>query len=165
MLAAALEARAEAALGRYDETCDALRRAQAAFAELGVEGVTRSAFGYDEAQMRFHEGNAFTHLHRTDAAWQAQQRALELYPASDYMDRALIWLDRASCLAHDGDVPAAMAQATGALAGLTGHQRNGLITLRGQEIFDSLSPRQRALPPAREFRDVLMLPTERAEAP
>jgi tetratricopeptide (TPR) repeat protein len=165
-LAAALEARAQAALGHADETRRALGRAWEALAHLDAGSITRSAFGYDEAQLRFHEGNAFTHLYDTDAAWQAQQRALELYPHSDYMDRTLIWLDRASCLAHDGDVSTAMTYATQALVKLTDQQRRGLITLRGQQVVDDLPTKQRALPAAREFRDVLMLSNqEGAERP
>jgi len=41
---------------------------------------SQSAFGYNQAQLRFHEGNAYTHLHDTRAAWEAQERALELCP-------------------------------------------------------------------------------------
>lgn len=102
-------------------------------------------------------------LHNTGAAWTAQERALALYPTSDYMDRALTQLDRADCLAHDGD-PTAMTHATAALLDLTAEQRAGLILTRAQGIFDSLPTAHRALPTARELHDVLMLPTPRQEA-
>ncbi len=162
-LAAALEARAQAARGDEAGTRAALDVAQTALAKLGADEVMPSAFGYNEAQLRFHEGNAFTHLHKTGAAWAAQDRALALYPASDYMDRALVQLDRASCLAHDGD-PTAMTHATTALLDLTAEQRTGLILSRAQDIFDALSVAHRALPAARELQDVLMLPSPREEA-
>lgn len=86
VLAAAFEARAQAALGRADATCSALQRAETCLSHLDAGSIGTSAFDYNEAQLRFHEGNAFTHLHDTSAAWQAQERALLLCPASDYMD-------------------------------------------------------------------------------
>jgi transcriptional regulator with XRE-family HTH domain len=156
-LAAALEARAHAGLGRSEETLGALRRAEETLAWLDPESVRPSAFGYDEAQLRFHEGNAFTHLRDTEAAWRAQERALALYPQSDYTDRTLTWLDRASCVAYDGDTSGAMKQATDALVRLTDQQRSGLITLRGGQVLDQLPEKQRSLPAVREFRDLLML--------
>ena len=48
-LAAALEARAQAALGRPDETRAALRRARETLARLQGESLVPSAFGYNEA--------------------------------------------------------------------------------------------------------------------
>jgi len=162
-LAAALEARAQAALGRPDETRAALRRARETLARLQGESLVPSAFGYNEAQLSFHEGNAFTHLHDVAAAWRAQQRALALYPGSDFMDRALIRLDRASCLAHHGDVDAATRQAVQTLAELTGQQRAGLIENRSRQLFYELPQKHRARPAARELQEILMTKTEQGE--
>jgi hypothetical protein len=89
-LAAALEARAHAARGDESATRAALDVAQAALDRLAAQEIVPSALGYNEAQLRFHEGNAFTHLHRTKPAWTAQERALELYP------RATTWTRRSS---------------------------------------------------------------------
>src|SRR5262249_11873708 len=110
-LSAALEARAAAALGDHHTTAAALQKAAATLSELDATIAIPSAFGYDEAQLRFHEGSAYSNLHDTDRAWLAQRRALELYPASDYLDRTLIHLDRAACLVHDGDIRAAVTHA------------------------------------------------------
>jgi len=155
-LAAALQARALAALGRDQEARFALVRAEAAVGTLDVDALLPSAFGYNEAQLRFHEGNTLTHLHDTQGAWVAQDRALELYPPSDYLDRTLLQLDRASCLAYDGDVAFAMTHAARTLAGLSREQCSGMILLRSHQIFDGLSEPQQALPAARDFRDLLM---------
>lgn len=103
VLAAALEARVHAARGRSDETRAALQQAELVLEKLDSGSVNTSAFGYNEAQLRFHEGNAFTHLHDTRSAWKAQERALEICAPDDYMDQTLTHLDRASCLLHDGD--------------------------------------------------------------
>jgi tetratricopeptide (TPR) repeat protein len=159
-LAAALEARALAAIGRRREAVNAVRRAETAVDKLDSGGLTRSAFGYDEAQLRFHEGSALTHLHDTESAWAAQRRALELYPDSDFLDRTLVHLDRATCLANDGDVPTAMHHATQALASLSYEQRGGLVTVRGVEILTSLPSALRASPAVKEFRDLLKLTAE-----
>jgi tetratricopeptide (TPR) repeat protein len=155
-LAAALEGRALAVIGQGHEARVALARAESAVGALGPEALLLSAFGYNEAQLRFHEGNALTHLHDTKAAGTAQDRALALYPASDYFDRTLLELDRASCLAYDRDADAAMAHATKTLVGLADEQRRGLILLRGRQVLDSLGPQERALPATRDFHDLLM---------
>jgi len=154
-LAAPLEARACAALGRHQETRDAVQRAEEILESLDGDSVAASAFGYNQAQLRFHEGNAYTHLHDTRAAWEAQERALELCPPTDFMDRALTRLDRASCLAHDGDTSTGMRYATGTLVNLSNQQRRGLITLRAHEIVAALPAEQQAHTAVRELRDLL----------
>jgi tetratricopeptide (TPR) repeat protein len=159
-LAAALEARALAALGHGREARDALVRAEAAVGALDGDALTPSAFGYNEAQLRFHEGNTLTHLRDTKGAKAAQDRALDLYPATDYLDRTLLQLDRASCLAYDGDAITAMTHATHSLLALTDEQRSGMILLRGRQVVDSLTEPQRALPAARDFRDLLLTAEE-----
>jgi hypothetical protein len=122
---------------------------------LDVDGIGASAFNYNEAQLRFHEGNALTHLHDTDAAWQAQERALSLCPASDYMDRAMTWLDRAHCLAYDGDVTAAVVVMEETVTPLSDQQRQGIIALRVREIVSILPPKHLALPAVQDLHDLL----------
>ncbi len=156
VLAAALEARAQAALGRADATRSALQRAEACLSHLDAGSIGTSAFDYNEAQLSFHEGNALTHLHDTSAAWQAQDRALSLCPPSDYMDRTMIHLDRANCLAHDGDVTGAVAIVVQAATPLTDQQRQGIIAVRAQETIAILPPRHRALPAVRDLHDLLL---------
>ncbi len=102
-LAAAVEARAHAARGDVRETQGALARAETIRETLDPGSVTSSAFGYTESQLRFHQGSAYTRLGDTRSPFNAQQRALEVCPPGDYTDWALTRLDRASCIAHDGD--------------------------------------------------------------
>jgi tetratricopeptide (TPR) repeat protein len=154
-LAAALEARALGAQGNRAEAVTALARAETALFALSPDALVPSAFGYNETQLRFHEGNAYTHLHDMTAASAAQERALALVPHRDYLDRTLIHLDAAACLAHDREVDEAMRIATDALLDLTPEQRRGLALLRGAEVLQSLPRGQRALPAAREFQDLL----------
>jgi tetratricopeptide (TPR) repeat protein len=155
-LAAALEGRAWAAMGQEQEARAALARAEAAVSALDPDALVPSAFGYNEAQLRFHEGNALTQLHDAPAARTAHDRAVALYPSNDYLDRTLLELDRASCLIYDGDVDAAMTHATQLLVALSDEQRHGLILLRGRQLYHSLRPDQRVRPAARDFHNVLM---------
>jgi transcriptional regulator with XRE-family HTH domain len=162
-LAAALEARAHAAMGRHQETRAALGRAEDILSHLDSDALMPSAFGYNEAQLRFHEGNAYTHLRDTNAALKAQDRALELCAPGDYTDWAMTRLDRASCLTNRGETADALDYATETLINLSVSQRRGIITLRGFEIFNALPGDQHALPAARELHELLMLATEKRE--
>ena len=160
VLAAALEARAQAALGRQQETRHALECAEDCLSHLDASDIGTSAFDYKEAQLRFHEGNAFTHLHDTSAAWQAQEIALTLCPASDYMDQTMTKLDRANCLAYDGDVTGAVAVIVQATSPLTDRQRQGIIAARVRETIAALPAQHHALPAVRDLHYLLLPPPE-----
>lgn len=160
-LAAALEARAYATMNRHQETREALARAENILSHLDGDALTPSAFGYNEAQLRFHAGNAYTHLRDAKAAFTAQDRALELCAPGDYTDWAMTRLDRASCLSVTGDTGDALEYATETLTRLTEPQRKGIITLRGHDILNALPNQQRLLPTAREFRELLMITTDK----
>jgi len=116
-----------------------------------------SAFGYSESQLRFHAGNAWTHLGETRRAREEQARALELYPESDHMDRALIHLDQAMCLAADGDAAGAAQAATNTLVGLSPSRRSALITYRANDVAARV-PEARAVSEVRVLREILALP-------
>jgi tetratricopeptide (TPR) repeat protein len=164
-LAAALEARALASMGpeAAADAVEALRRAEEMLSKLDESDITPSAFGYSEAQLRFHEGSTYTHLRDTGAAWKAQQRALSLIPENDYTDRALTNLDRAVCLAHDGDSREAVGYASVVLSGLAEQQRRGIIDARGRDVIQAIPASDRVLPSVRQFRELLAPPTERAD--
>jgi hypothetical protein len=160
-LAAALEARAHAARGDHRETKAALGRAEAALARLGPDDHVPSAFGYNEAQFRFHESSALTHLRDTKAAWNAQERAMTLCLPTDYTDRTLTQLDRAICILYEGDPTGATAYAHDAIVGLTNDQRRGIITSRAQDILTALPAGTASLPAVRHLREVVMDPDGR----
>jgi transcriptional regulator with XRE-family HTH domain len=160
VLAAALEARAQAALGHRQETRAALGYAEACLSHLDASDIGTSAFDYNEAQLRFHEGNAYTHLHDTSAAWRAQEMALALCPATDYMDQTMTKLDRANCLVYDGDVTGAVAVMVEATTPLTDQQRHGIIAARIRETIAALPAPHQTLPAVRDLHDLLPPPVE-----
>lgn len=164
-LAAALEARAHAAMKHVSETRAALGRAEEILSHLDGDALIPSAFSYNEAQLRFHEGNAYTHLGETQSAFAAQDRALALCAPDDYTDWAMTRLDRAHCLTSADQAADAVDYATETLTTLSESQRRGIITLRGCEIFDGLPKQQQVTPAARDLRDLLMLTTEQKEVP
>jgi transcriptional regulator with XRE-family HTH domain len=155
-LAAALEARAQASLGHHQEARSALGRAEAGLDALtGQTTTSPSAFGYDEAQLRFHEGNVYTHLRRWPEARSAQERALALYPPTDFLDRALVHLDQAVCIALEGDASSAAARAYDTLAGLSPTRRTGLLSSRAWQVYDLLPASQRQRGPTGQLYDIL----------
>lgn len=156
-LAAALEARAYAAMGEHRETAAALGRAEDITARLEGDALIPSAFGYNEAQLRFHAGSAYTHLRDSKAAFRAQERALELCMPGDYTDWAMIRLDRAACLVFSGEAAEGLAYAADTLTALTEDRRSGIIAQRGHQILADLPSSQRRVSAVRDFRDVLMM--------
>lgn len=153
-LAAPLEARAHALLGRRVETAAALEAAETALCRLDGDARIPSAFGYSESQLAFHSGNAWTHLRDTTRARAEQERALELYPASDHTDLALVQLDQAECMLVDGDPGGAAAHAAQTVASLPEEHRSALIIYRARDLAASV-PDGREL---RVLREVLALP-------
>lgn len=157
-LAAPLEARAHAKLGRPEEVAAALARAEIAFGRLPEEDRQASALGYDEAQLRFHSGSAWTLLHDTERAWGEQQQALALYPQDQRTDRSLVMLDRAACLAYDGDPATGAAMASETVLMLPVEHRTPLIIYRARDLADTVPETAKALPEVRVLRELLALP-------
>lgn len=159
VLAAALEARAYAAMSRAGDAIQTLSVAESAFFQLDSAAVGTSAFGYDEAQLRFHESNVLTHLMQTESAWIAQQRALTLCGVDDYTDRTLTLLDRARCLVHEHDVRTAVAVATDALGPLAREQRAGIISARTQSVIEMIPTSDWRPVGVDDLRDLLVDPS------
>ncbi len=154
-LASALEARAYAITGRDTETRNALARAEGILSQLDGDALIPSAFGYNEASFRFHEGNAYTHLRDVKSAMRAQDRALELCAPDNYTDWAMTRLDRAQCLIYAGEIASALEYACATITELVPAQRRGIIALRGQEIMNKLPEDEKKRSAARDFRDLL----------
>ncbi len=158
VLASALEARARAAVGDSAGMRMALGRAEDQLAALDPAETAESALGYDEAQLCFHAGNAFTHLGDSESARAAQERALELYPAANYLDRTLIHLDQAACLIQDGDVRNGNRHVVKVLSALPTQQLDRLVIGRAEAIVGSTPPAHAAVSSAvREAHEFLAM--------
>lgn len=153
-LAAAIEARAHALMGDRAGTERAIALAGEALERLTPDLLERSAFGYNEAQLRFHEGNAFTHLGMADRAWNAQERALQLYPQEEVLDRTLIHLDRAFALAMSNEYEAAAAHATERLLQLRPDQLTDLMVVRTRQLIALIDDKIPSL--SRDLRAMLL---------
>jgi tetratricopeptide (TPR) repeat protein len=164
-LAAGLEARAQAATGHRRETHEALSRAERITGQLSDSAQIPSAFGYNEAQLRFHAGSAYTHLQDVKAALREQDRALELCMPGDYADWALIRLDRSTCLIYNGDVSDGLSYAVETMQSLSGAQRLGIIAGRARQTLNALDKDGQGLPAARDLRELLMETTGRNGVP
>lgn len=154
-LASALEARAQAILGRNTETRKALGRAEEILSRLEGDVLIPSAFGYNESSFRFHEGNAYTHLRDVKSAMRAQERALELCTPDNYTDWAMTRFDRAQCLIYSGDLTSGLEYTTETIGKLAHSQRKGIIRLRAEEIFKTLPVDGKSLVAARDLREIL----------
>jgi len=137
-----------------DSVTAPLDRAEMGLAMLDSSSVKTSAFGYTGSRFRFHEENAYTRLGLIRPAWQAQDKALGMCPADDYTDWALIRLDRAVCLAHDGDPGGGVAYAAETLAGLRTDQSSGIIALRGRQLVRALPSGYDKATAVRELREL-----------
>jgi tetratricopeptide (TPR) repeat protein len=162
-LSSALEARAYAVTGRAAETRNALARAEEVLSHLDGDSLVPSAFGYNEASFRFHEGNAYTHLRDVKSAMRAQDRALELCAPDNYADWAMTRLDRAQCLIYAGDITSGLEYASDTITTITPAQRRGIITLRGRDIVETLPEGEKRLPAARSFEELLVASAQNSE--
>jgi tetratricopeptide (TPR) repeat protein len=165
-LSSALEARAYAVSGREAETRNALARAEEVLSHLDGDSLVPSAFGYNEAFFRFHEGNAYTHLRDVKSAMRAQDRALELCAPDNYADWAMTRLDRAQCLIYAGDIasePRIREYGIETITTITPAQRRGIIALRGRDIMETLPEGEKRLPAARSFQELLVASTQNSE--
>ncbi|MDT0381452.1 helix-turn-helix transcriptional regulator [Streptomyces sp. DSM 42041] len=160
-LAAPLEARALAVLGRAEAAAGALERAEVALERLPEQEQIGSAFGYSENQLRFHAGNAWTHLGDTARAAENHGQALALYPADDLTDRTLIRLDQAMCIVQDGDLAGAATTATAAIEELPREHRSALIIYRAEQLADRVPRQAQTVPEVRVLRETLALPSGR----
>lgn len=155
VLAAALEARAHALLGRKDQALAAAGRAESRLERLDSSLMVSSAFGYDEAQLRFHQGSALTQLGSTRAALAVQDRALELYSEENYLDRALVQLDRAQCYVQDGEVSSAVELAMATFLALEPSQAQGMIAIRVRDMLNLLPRGAQSGPAVLELREAI----------
>jgi hypothetical protein len=139
-LAAAVQARAYAAQGRRTEALAAVDDAERLMDQLLPEDQVDTWFGYPEQKHHVHLSQALTLLGETKRAAATQARVLELTHSPSLMTRALIAIDQAACLAHDGHPDEAARIATQAYGQLPASYRTGLTKSRAICLYRSLPP-------------------------
>jgi transcriptional regulator with XRE-family HTH domain len=144
-----------AAAGRKAEAMDALRRVADITDRLPRDVVADedSMHGWPEVRLRHTESFVHTALGNTDAAFRAQDRALELYPANLARERAAMLLHRATCLVRGGDVGGGIAFATQTLDDLPAPDRTELVHAIGRQCVAAVSPDERRRPDVRGFAE------------
>jgi hypothetical protein len=102
-------------------------------------------FGYPGQKHFVHLSQAYTLLGDTEAAYAAQDDALDLTDSPSVMTRALIAMDTAACLRLDGDPSASAQMAAGIFDRLPASYRDGLIRSRAEALHQALNGRPRDL--------------------
>jgi hypothetical protein len=150
-LASAVAARAHAAHGDRDRALAAVADAEGLMDRLTAQQASNTWTGYPEQKHHVHLSQALTLLGDTRRAYATQARALELSRSPSLMTRALITIDRATCLAHDGEPGKAARLAAQAYGELPASYRTGLTKTRVMSLYRTL----RATPGADQLRDAL----------
>lgn len=151
VLAAVVEARAQARLGRRPEALAALRRADAGFEHLAPADTEVTMLGIDVHRLHWNKGNALTTLGEIRAAMDAQRQACHL----SSVDRSLVALDRSTCLIRAGELDHGCTLAQQVLLSLDPASRSGLPLYRARQIVNLVHPGDRQRTSARELSEVI----------
>ncbi|MGW6513539.1 transcriptional regulator, partial [Streptomyces niveus] len=144
-LAAAVTARSLAAIGDHRGARMAVTDAQALIERLDGQETADTWFGYPAQKHFVHLSQAYTLLGDTEAAYSAQDDALDLTDSPSVMTRALIGVDTAACLRLDGDPMAAAEMTAEIFDRLPTPYRDGLIRSRAEALHQTLGGRPRDL--------------------
>ncbi len=154
-------AQALALLGRHDEARHALGDLDDVFGRLPEATVadSLSEWGCPEQCLRFVQSWVTSHAGRLDEAAAAQDAALALYPASQFVDPALVELQRAMCIVAAGDPSEGARHTVRTLQALPqGFRDNALVRRTAALSLGVVPERARALPAVAEARELLALP-------
>jgi tetratricopeptide (TPR) repeat protein len=157
----AIRSQALALLGRHDEARRALGDLDETFARLPEStAVDRlSEWGWPEQRLRFVQSWVHSHAGRLDEAAAAQDAALALYPASQFIDPALVELHRAMCVIVAGDPGEGARHTIHTLQALPLDFRDNALIRRTATLALGVVPEQaRTLPAVAEARELLAMP-------
>ncbi|MEV0875915.1 transcriptional regulator [Streptomyces sp. NPDC049950] len=144
-LAAAVTARSLAAIGDLRGARLAVTDVRNLVERLDGQETADTWFGYPGQKHFVHLSQAYTLLGDTEAAYSAQDDALDLTDSPSVMTRALIAMDTAACLRLDGDPSASAEMAAGIFDRLPAPYRGGLIRSRAEALHQALDGRPRDL--------------------
>jgi hypothetical protein len=156
--AAAIEARAQARIGRRHEALAAIRHAETIFERLSPGDIEVNRLSFYEHRLRYCSQNVLTLVGENKAAMTVQQRALEL-PDADVVDSSLVKLDQAMCLVHSGDLEEGCRLAGQSLLDLPPESRHGVTLFRAREVASMIESTHYRLEPVVDLQEILRLCT------
>ncbi|GGM27380.1 hypothetical protein GCM10011608_10170 [Micromonospora sonchi] len=150
-------AQALAVAGRVAEARDALAATAAMTDRMpaAVAADADSMFGWPEVRLRHTESFVYTHIGDVVAAAEAQERALDLYPAELGRERAQMLMHRASCLIQGGHVGDGLRFAADVLDALPAADHTALLYQVARTVVAVVPERERRRVEAVELRDRL----------
>jgi hypothetical protein len=134
-LAAAMEARAQAYLGREKETLAAVARSDELFQQLGPYDTRVNVLGVYEHLLCFFQSNALTVIGATKQAFKVQERAFSLDGKANIVDNGLLQMDRAMYFIGSGNQDEGSRIAARTLNGFPLKSRSKLIMRRAHDIL------------------------------
>lgn len=122
--------------GRHDDAVVTVRQL-AEHVEALPDAVTaevESLWGWPEHRLRHTESWVYTHAGDQQAAAAAQDRALQLYPASQVRLRTQVQLHQAAALIRGGHIPDGLRMAADLLDQLPREQQNELVRTVARQV-------------------------------
>ncbi|MEV7239044.1 hypothetical protein AB0N06_35660 [Streptomyces sp. NPDC051020] len=144
--------RVQSAQENRDQALRAAQDAETLVQRLTFQQGGDTWTGYPEQKHAVHLSRTFTQLGETTRATLVQDRALEPTHSPSLMTRALITIDRATCLAHNGEPEEAARIGAQAYTALPSAYRTGLTHTRALALARSLPHEMTG-----QFRDVLAM--------
>ncbi|MGW2777205.1 hypothetical protein ACWC4C_32680 [Streptomyces olivaceoviridis] len=154
-LAAAVAARAYALSRQPEQARQALAAADTFMDQLDAGARTDTWLTHGEQKHHVHLSHALTALGDTQPARKSQHRALELSAPTSTMTRALLTLDAATCVHHDGDTHEACQRTVTVLSTLPAPYRTGLVHRRALDLYHSIPAQHHQQTAVRELREAL----------
>lgn len=162
-VAGALAARAQAhsLLGDAEQAGTALRKLAALTERMPTAVLTddQSMSGWPEYRLRHTESYVHSHLGSTAPAYEAQDRAVDLYPPELAREHAQVELHRARCLVLDGDIGDGVAHALQTLVELPDQFHNQSLYEIGSHVLTAVPPDERHRPAVTDLRLLAARPT------
>jgi transcriptional regulator with XRE-family HTH domain len=154
-LAPTLEALAQVQLGDKESGRAALETARRSFEALESRQQAESVFGFSERRWRFYESRILSLLDDIPSAIESQQRAIALYPPEVVGDRALLQLDRASCIVRCKEIDAGLRAATNILLGMPPEHRTDIFLRYAWKVASAVPAQFRSQPQVIEYCGML----------
>lgn len=113
----------------------------------------KSLWGWPEHRLRHTEAWVFGHAGDLVRATQAQERAVDLYPAEMTRLRSQVQLHHAAALIRSGHIPDGLRQAADVLDELPSDQHNELLRTVARQVIEAVPTTERRRPTYRELAE------------